>query len=154
MINLMEELEKLMKEKALPYGRKPISESYENSGCFQEAFILCSSKSIINISLYRNELDFNCFVLENGVWKNYQIGASIGRRIPHGKNVIDKPLSFLNQDEKILLELKLGYLGIIQYGDDLLKGDLEWTKESCYPPYCISEARVEEMYNAFKKNRA
>jgi hypothetical protein len=155
MINLMEELEKLMKEKPLPYGRKPTFKSYVNNGYYQDALIFCSPKSIIWKVLYRDECILDCFVLENDEWKDYQLDDILVRRVPNEKKddiFISKYLYInLNFDERWLYTIKQDYYLLLQYGDDVLKGDLEWTRETRYPANRASQGNIEEMYAAFQK---
>ena len=80
MINLLEELLKLMTDNPLPYGRKPILMHYENNGGYQRILILCSPKSIIWKNLYRDESESGCYVLEDGEWMSYQLGDILFRR--------------------------------------------------------------------------
>ena len=155
MINLMEELQKLMKEKPLPYGRKPIFKEYLNDGEYQSALILCSPKSIIweNLCL-RDVCEAGCYVLENDEWMDYQLCDILFRRVPKGTSILDEKLSkTATLDEEWLYGIRYFYFTLIQYGDDVLRGDLEWTKETRYPPMRVPEMAVGGIYAAFKRQQ-
>jgi len=153
MINLMEELEKLMREKPLPYGRKPILANYHRNGEYQEAFILCSPKSIIWKNLWRDESEMGCYVLENDVWVDYKLEYMLGcRKIKVEK--IEKRPSNATFDELWLYSIRTDYDLLLEYGDDVLKGDLEWTKETRYPPNPVHPIVVGEMYGAFERQKS
>ena len=134
MINLMEELQKLMKEKPLPYGRKPVLVNYDNNGLFQAVEIICSSKSVISISLWRDGIQLNGGVFENNQWMSYQLGHILYNRVPKGKTLIEGIFNKNDFDETNIYCIKCTYYALLQYGDDILKGGLEWTKESPYLP--------------------
>ena len=154
MINLLEEYQKLMKEKPLPYGRKPILLKYHNNGEFQEILILCSPKSIIWDTLWR-ESEAGCYVLENGEWMNYQLCDILYRRKPKDANILNEELSkTATRDEEWLYGTRCFYSVLTQYGDDVLKGDLEWTKETRYPPNRVHPGVIDEMYRAFKEQKS
>ena len=136
MFNLLEEFEKLLKEAPLPYERKPVLKEYDRDGLFQEICIACSPRSVISISIYRDELQTDCYVYENNQWMNYQLGNILYNRSPKRKHIpgIEKPANKDSFDEQRLYGIKCIHYSLLQYGDDVLKGDLEWTKESPYPP--------------------
>jgi len=156
MINLLEEIEKLMKERPLPYGRKPISARYQDNGDYQEAFILCSPKCIIWMVhswqiWVRNESACGCYVLENDVWMDYQLIDILWRRKKikdNDKRKIKKSSRTLTFEESQLLNIKSTYNSLLEYGDDVLRGDLEWTKETRYPPLPAHA----DIYTPFKKD--
>ena len=149
MINLMEELEKLMQEKPLPYGRKPILMKYENNGRYQKVLILCSPKSIVWKNLYRDESEMGCYVLENDSWVNYQLGYILGcRKIKFVKAIPKVPFN-ATHDERWIFSIKNDYNTLLEYGDDVLKGELDWTKETRYPPLPVRYP--SDIYAAFQK---
>ena len=155
MINLMEELGKLMKDKPLPYGRKPIPMKYEDNGEYQEALILCSPKSIIWKNQWRDESTFGCYVLENNEWMDYKLVDILYQRKPKDVRVLNEELpKNATQDEEWLYGIRCFYSVLTQYGDDVLKGDLEWTKETRYPPNPVHPIVVGEMYGAFERQKS
>ena len=153
MINLMEELQKLMKEKPLPYGRKPISYKYSDDGEYQEALILCSPKSIVWKNLYRDESEMGCYVLENNVWVDYKLEYILGCREIKDKKTMEKRPKTDNQDELWLFSIRGDYSTLLEYGDDVLRGDLGWTKETRYPPMRVPQVVVGDIYGAFERQQ-
>ena len=150
MINLLEEFHKLMKEQPLPYGRKPVQAGHHNNGFYQQIYILCSPKSIVYKYLYRDEGTYGCYVLENNVWMDYQLDYILGSRKikDEDRKTIEKPSRTATLDERWMYSIKNTYNTLLNYGDDVLKGDLEWTKETRYPPHPAHA----DIYTPFRKD--
>ena len=137
MINLLEEIEKLMKETPLPYERKPVLMDYRKDGFYQQIAIPCSPRSIITIEMYQDGVQINCYAYENNQWWDYQLGHVLYLRTPKGLKVIEIPknIDSLSLDERRMYGIKYTYNMLLQFGDDVLKGGLEWTKEYPYEPF-------------------
>jgi len=152
MINILEEIKQLMKNTPLPYGRNPVLMDYRDDGYFQKIAILCNPRSIISIHMHKVGTQMDCYVYEDDRWVSYQLGYILYLRIPKGKKIIERPpdLETLSLDARRLFGVKATYNLLIQYGDDVLKGEMEWTKETKYPPLKISDFAVAEIYGAYK----
>ena len=140
MINLFEEFEKLLKEAPLPYGRKPVLKEYSKDGNYQEFYIPCSPRSMISIHMHFDGVQIRCYAYVNKQWYVYQLGTILYDRVPKPKYGIakppdiEKPTNPDNFDAQRLYGIKCVHYSLLLYGDDVLRGDLEWIKESRYPP--------------------
>ena len=133
MINLLEEFEKLIKELPLPHGKKPVLMQYHSDGYFQKIAIPCSPRSIITIYMYQDDLQIACYVYENNRWTNYQLLRILNKRARE-TGPREKQPAFSSLDELLLYYIRCAHFLLLQYGDDVLKGDLEWIKEYTLTP--------------------